>query len=123
MFQLNASRISAAGSDFIGPKIPAAWIRRSIEKVVIVLADVVPRVINRVRRRLGRVVNDGHGSDRRRPQTRACRIAQVDIEGLRPFDERVFVDEHGDTLGGLAGREAQRADRRNVVPALAGRNV
>ncbi len=46
--QINAGLISSAGSYLVGPEVPAALVRLAIEKVVLVLADIVPRIVNRV---------------------------------------------------------------------------
>src|SRR5207248_10366180 len=121
--QLNARLIGAAGGYFVGPEVPTALIWLTIEKVMIMLADVVPRVINRIRGRLCRVVIDSYRGDRRRAQACSQWIAQIHMESLGSFNVRVVVDEHGEALRRLAGTEAERANRGNVIAPLSGRNV
>ncbi len=90
---------------------------------MIVLANEVLRAINHVRWRLSRVVDDCHRGHRRRAESDARGIAQVDIESLVPFDVRIIVDEHGKTLGGFTRRKSQRADRRDVIASFGGGDV
>src|SRR5438128_7414613 len=56
--QFNASRIRPAGSYFIRPKRQAAGVSLSVQEVVIVLADIVLWVINRIRRWLSCIINN-----------------------------------------------------------------
>src|SRR5207253_2138463 len=57
-FQFNASRIRPAGSYFIRPKRQATGVSLSVQEVVIVLADIVLWVINRIRRWLSCIINN-----------------------------------------------------------------
>ena len=115
--------ISTARSYFLSPEGQSTGVRLAIEKVVIVLAGEVLWIINYIRRRLCRVVVDGHGGDRRPAETNARWITQVDIESLWSFNVEVVIDEHGETLRGLARGEAQGADCGDVITALAGGDV
>src|SRR5438105_9861017 len=64
-FQLHAGLIGAAGSDLIDPKRQAICIGRSIQEVVIVLADKVRWIIDDVRGRLAYIVGDRYRGDYR----------------------------------------------------------
>src|ERR1700730_9521125 len=96
--KFDAGLIGATRGYFISPEIPTALVGLAIEKIVIVLADVVAWIINHVSGRFGRIVDYGHRSDRRRAESCAGWIAQGDNEGLGSFDIRVIVDKHDETL-------------------------
>ena len=117
-FQLHAGLIGAAGSDLIDPKRQAICIGRSIQEVVIVLADKVRWIIDDVRGRLACIVDDRYRGDCRSAKSSARRIAQVDIKSFISLDVRIVVDEHDKALRSLAGRKTQRPDGGDVIAAL-----
>ena len=71
----------------IDPKSQTIGVGRSIQKVVIVLANIVRWIVNDVRGRLAGIVDDCHCGHRRRAQSNARGIAQVDIESFISFDK------------------------------------
>src|SRR5207302_4520115 len=79
-FRLDARLIVAAGSDLIGPEGEARSVRLTIEKIVIVLADKILRVVYHVRRRLGHVIHDGYDGGCGRGQGGEGGISQADVE-------------------------------------------
>src|SRR5436190_2009438 len=79
-FRLDARLIGAAGSDLIGPEGEARSVGLTIEKIVIVLADKILRVVNHVRRRLGHVIHDGYDGGCGRGQGGEGGISQADVE-------------------------------------------
>src|ERR1700730_10674247 len=117
--KFDAGLIGATRGYFISPEIPTALVGLAIEKIVIVLADIVAWIINYVRGRFGRIVDYGHRSDDWRAKSCAGWIAQGDTESLRSFDVRVIVDKDNETLRGLVRSKAKCADGGNVVAALA----
>src|SRR2546429_4881075 len=66
--QINTRLVGSARSNLVGPEVPATLIGLAIEKIVIVLADIVSRIIAHVRRRLAGIVGDGNGGKLRRAQ-------------------------------------------------------
>src|SRR5215471_4825010 len=123
MLHIDAGLVRAAGSNLIGPEVPAALIRLPVEKVVIVLADISPWIVDSVGGRFTWVVEDRHRGNRRRAKTGSHGTTETDIEGLVAFDERIFVDQHAETLGSLAGSKLKPAECGDVILALSRRHI
>ena len=118
--RLNTRLISSAGGYFIYPESQTTRVSLAIEEVVIVLSYEILRIVDDVRGRLNRVVVDVNGDRRGRAKIDARGITKGDVERLGAFDERVIVDEHVETLRGLARCKAQGASGSDVIAALSG---
>src|SRR5262245_24275439 len=74
-----ALNVVAAGSNLVSPEVPAALIRLSIQKVVIVLPHQIPNIVDRVGRQTGVVVSNRYHRRKWRCQDGATRwIRKID---------------------------------------------
>ena len=91
---------------------------------MIVLADVAARIVNRVtqtsRLTSSAIVTVAMAGP---PKLTPTGLLRLILKDFVAFDERVFVDESGETLRGLAGSKAESAEGFDVVLALSGRHV
>src|SRR2546430_660350 len=107
---------NSLSTNCVGDKV----VGNAIEEVVIVLSYESLRIVYDVRGRLDRVVVDVNGDRRGRAKVDARGITKGDVESLSPFDERIVVDQHLETLRGLARCKAQGAPGSDVIAALSG---
>src|SRR5207249_1633001 len=118
--RLNTRLIGSTRGYFIYPERQPARVSLAIEEVVIMLSYEILRIVYDIRGWLNQVVVDVNGDRRRGAKVDARGITKGDVESLSTFNERVIVDEHVETLRGLASRKAQGASGSNVIAALSG---
>src|SRR5262249_5023103 len=106
------------GSDLVDPERQTTRVSLTVEKIVIVLADISRGIVIDVTRGFRAVVVDLDCHTPRSIDAGSGWIAQIKGERLRTVNKRIITDEIGNRLVVFPRREAQRAQRRRIIRSV-----